>query len=82
MIIQIVSYGYLKPFDTYPIKITCMSFFNSWDHPGTSYYLSEYAVNIENSTKMAELHFDSTPPPSLYKLKFSLGQTNKRTFSF
>ena len=52
-------------------------FFNSRDHPGTSYYLSENAVNIHNSTEMAELLFHSTPP-SLYKLKFSLGFANRK----
>ena len=46
-------------------KNNLYEFFHSWDQPGTSYYLSEYAVNIQNSTKMAELHFDSTPPFSL-----------------
>ena len=51
------------------------SLLNSRDHPGTAYYLLEYAVNIHNSIKMAELHFDSTPP-SLYKFKFSLGIIN------
>ena len=41
----------------YYSKITLIvCFSNLRDHPGTSYYLLEYTVNIHNSTKMAELH--------------------------
>ena len=57
---QTLNYRFV-PFDAVLIKeerYLCV-------YPENKINLSEYAVNIHNSTKMAKLHFDSTPPFSL-----------------